>query len=154
MSTPEQPTQRRLHPLVWAMLLAAALSLLTGALATAVHLGWVDNPLQRTAPEPVATSAPVCDPGMVIVRPTTINGVSLEVDGQGSRMVQIDVWSSGSHRRLYQQTPGGAGAQFALWGDHMYSYSRIDVRLMFDGSTCTVSDSVIDELNRAHGWRR
>jgi len=91
---------------------------------------------------------------MVIVRPTTDHGVALEVTAPGPNFVQVDVSDAFNHRRLFQQvTPKGGGAEFALWGDYMFRYKRIDVALR-NGGTCTVSDGVLDELNRAHGWTR
>lgn len=140
------PTSPRSKSRVWLLLIAGIL--MFGA------AGWLAYPLVLRPDTPVQlASTSFCTPGSVRVYPTTDSGVALFVDSPAPNLVQVDVWDAFHHRRLYQQvTLKGSGAQFAMWGDFMYRYRRIDVTLR-NGGTCTVSAEVLSDLNHAHGWK-
>ena len=140
-------SEHRSKSRVW-LLVAAAVVIL-------VAVGFLAYPALVSRPVATVqlTGAPICDPGSVRVSPTAESGVALFVTAPGPNFVQIDVRDAFNHRRLFQQvTAKSSGAEFAMWGDHMFSYRQIDVKLR-NGGTCTVGDSVLSELNRAHGWK-
>ncbi|HEY0577522.1 MAG TPA: hypothetical protein VGD73_25750 [Pseudonocardia sp.] len=138
-----QPVETR-HTTRWVITSAVIVAVVAGG-----YVAWT----QSTPTSPAAATR-TCDPDMVTVHPTADSGVALFITAPGPNFVQVDVRDAFNHRRLFQQVPPRSSrAEFALWGDFMYRYRQIDVNLR-TGGTCTVAESVLNELNRAHGWGR
>ena len=88
------------------------------------------------------------------VRPTTFNGVALDVAIPGPDTITVDLWGSfDEHRRLTQQvTKNSPGANFMSW-DFEYKIRAIEVSIK-DGSHCAVDSDILDQLNTANGHSR
>jgi hypothetical protein len=107
--------------------------------------------LAHVAPTADTATPGVCGTDWLTVRPTTFNGVALNVAIPGPDTVTVDLWGSfDEHRRLDQQvTAGSGGASFVAW-DFQYKIETIDVSLK-NGAHCAVSASILGQLNTANG---
>jgi hypothetical protein len=115
--------------------------------ATVVVVGVV---LGHVAPIPHNTPTTGICGTWLTVRPTTFNGIALDVDVPGPTTVTVDIWGSFEHRRLFQQvTKNSPGADFMAW-NFEYKIKTVEVSLK-NGTHCYVADDTIRQLNTANG---
>lgn len=110
--------------------------------------------LGHATPIADAVTPGVCGASWLTVRPTTFNGVALDVAIPGPDTITVDLWGSfDEHRRLTQQvTRNSPGANFMSW-DFEYKIEKIEVSQK-NGAHCAVSDDLIGQLNTANGHSR
>lgn len=141
LATPEtEQPEPKPHRWLWALGASVAV---VGVTAAVVGLGHV-------TPEPTTATPGICG-SWLTVRPTTFNGVALDVNIPGPDTITVDLWGSfDEHRRLFQQvTRNSPGANFMAW-DFSYKITAIEVTIK-NGAHCSVDTNIIDQVNTANG---